>query len=444
MKNSILLDKILLVIYNILFLLVPVDLNIFGVSYSKLLFAYSLVIFLYLKFYKKGNVKKLFSSNKTFKFISIGFFVFFLSVITSIIINSIIDKNINISNFYEILRVVLYYLIFFNFYNLLNKKNLKTFNISMIVLIFFNVILAFFQFHNIFGLNELYVKYIASTQYETLINGYKWPRAVALAGNPNVLGFLLTLFSIYILFVISKNYKKFYYYIIYLLILISVFLSASRTSYIALVFSNVVYIFLLFFKFKKKDIFKTFSICTLFLILHVLILFLLPNSYTWRIKTIINFQNESSWQKREDMNQEFIENIKNSQTDNNNNNNNNDNDDDSNLENNIEDYTKKNNVITFIIGNGPDKDKNKHEGYFDNEWFKIFFNYGFLGILSYLFMMILPIFTIKKNRNFNYSLYVAIIIANFIYMLTSASYHSYLLFGITMILFSLSLKKEIN
>ena len=126
MKNSILLDKILLVIYNILFLLVPVDLNIFGVSYSKLLFAYSLVIFLYLKFYKKGNVKKLFSSNKTFKFISIGFFVFFLSVITSIIINSIIDKNINISNFYEILRVVLYYLIFVvpHLYILLLYKNL--------------------------------------------------------------------------------------------------------------------------------------------------------------------------------------------------------------------------------------------------------------------------------------------------------------------------------
>ena len=323
-------------------------------------------------------------------------------------------------------------------------------------MILLSILISFFQFHNLFNLNELYIRYVAPTQYETLINGYKWPRAVALAGNPNVLGFLMTLASIYVLYLLIKNYKKWYLYIIYALIIICVFLTASRTSYISLIVGNGILIFLTFFKLKKECIIKMFLVGFIFLVFHIVLILALPNSYTWRIKTIIDYKNETSWQKRLDMNEEFLDEIKNEHDDNRNNNEidnieeNKSEQDDYNVTNNIEENqdtgktTSKKSVFSLIIGHGPDKYKNKHKGYFDNEWLMIFFHYGFFGVIAYLFMTIYPLCSIKENKIFNYSLYIAVIVANYIYMITASSFNSYLLFGFVSILMSISMNRHIK
>lgn len=52
------------------------------------------------------------------------------------------------------------------------------------------------QYFDIFSLNATYVKFVAPTQYETLIGGYPWPRPVGMIGNPNELGFLLGLLGL--------------------------------------------------------------------------------------------------------------------------------------------------------------------------------------------------------------------------------------------------------
>lgn len=449
------LDKILIIIYNLIILVLPYDLKLSFFTYPKILFIYSLVILIYLICRKKLNIKELLK-DKTFKNLTIGYLVFFIIISISTITNFIVDKKFVLSNFFEILRIIEYYLIFINYYILINKDTKKSFNISLIFLILLSILISFFQFHNLFNLNELYIRYVAPTQYETLINGYKWPRAVALAGNPNVLGFLMTLASIYVLYLLIKNYKKWYLYIIYALIIICVFLTASRTSYISLIVGNGILIFLTFFKLKKECIIKMFLVGFIFLVFHIVLILALPNSYTWRIKTIIDYKNETSWQKRLDMNEEFLDEIKNEHDDNRNNNEidnieeNKSEQDDYNVTNNIEENqdtgktTSKKSVFSLIIGHGPDKYKNKHKGYFDNEWLMIFFHYGFFGVIAYLFMTIYPLCSIKENKIFNYSLYIAVIVANYIYMITASSFNSYLLFGFVSILMSISMNRHIK
>lgn len=447
------LEKIFLLLYNVFVLLIPYSLNFMGLTYSKILFLYSILVTIYLIIKKKIN-KEIFK-NTTLKYLTIGYLVFLTIVSISVIINTIIDKKIVFSNILEIFRVIEYYLTIINYY-ILSKNNKKIFKISFIIIFIFNIILAFFQFHNLFGLNELYVKFIAPTQYETLVNGYAYPRVVGFAGNPNVFGFFITLASIYILYLLLKNPKKWYYYLLYILLVISVFLSASRTSYIVLIIGSGLLILLNYFKLNKKDICKTLLIGIIFVAFQFVLLFILPTSYTWRIKQLIDLDSVTSWQNRLENNQNFIENIKDKAPDNNfpDNQTNTDKDNESNKNTTIPEEnilpkeeekntttTKKssNKLYTYIIGNGPDKLKEKHEGYFDNEWFMIIFNYGFIGLITYIFMLIFPLFSIKKNKNFNYVLYTSLVFSTFIYMIAAASYNCYLLFNLFCILVAITI-----
>ena len=445
------IKKILLILYTILILMIPYDLNYYGITYPKVLLVYSTIVTIYLILSKNINLNLF--KNKTLKYITIGFGIFLLIVAISVVTNTIIDKKIIISNFFETFRVLQYYLIILNYYVLL-KDNTKKFKISFIIILIFNILLSFFQFHNLFGLNELYVKYIASTQYETLVNGYKFPRAVGLAGNPNVLGFLFSLSAIYIMDLILKEPKKWYYYSLYLFLVIGIFLTASRTSYVSLILGSGLVIILRFFKLNKKSIFKLLEVGTIYILLQVLLLLVLPNSYTWRIKELVNLDNVTSWQKRVESNKDFVEslydedNINNDSLDKNNevvdNNNkfdenNNFVDTDINIENN---KSSSNKIYTFIIGSGPDKLKQKNKGHFDNEWFKLFFNYGVLGVVSFIFMLIFPLFSLKINKKFNYVLYGGLLLSNFVYMIAAASYHCYLLFNLLCILFAISIINE--
>ncbi len=428
------MSNLIIVIYNFLILLLPYSLNFKGLTYSKILFAYSILVLIYLIIKKEINFKLF--KNKTLKYLTIGFFSFLSIVSFSTLLNGFFNQKMYFTNLLEMLRVVEYYLVILNYYVLL-KKDRKIFNSSLITFLLFNVGLAFFQFHNLFHLNEYYIKLIAPTQYETLVNNYPFPRAVALAGNPNVLGFLMALASVYILYLIINNYKKWYYYIIYTLIIITVFLSCSRTSYITLIGGNGLLILLTFFKFSKKDILKTIGIGGLFLVFQILLIFSLPEKYTWRIKGLVDFKNASSWQERVENNKEFISDLKG------------DKEEIPELDDNIENpsLNNKNKTVShplfnFIFGNGPDKLKEKHKDYFDNEWFMMIFNYGLVGTILFAFMLLFPCFSIKSNKYFKWKLYLTVIIMNFVYMIAAASYNCYLLFLFTSILIAYTLESK--
>lgn len=395
------MNKILLMMYNMLLLLIPTALNFHGITYAKIVLCYSIFVFLYLILTKKIN--KTIFRNKTFKYLSIGYLTFFVVVVVTFVINTIITRKFMIHNFFEVLRVLEYYFVLTNYFVLLTKETFRTFHISLIGLIIFNVILSFFQFHNVFGLNEQYIEKIAPTQYRALVNGYLWPRTVGLAGNPNVFGFLMTLLSLYFLYFILKDQRKWYHYVMYLLTVVCVFQSSSRTSYVALIMSNFCLIVLYFFKLTKQDILKTALVSLILMIVHFSLLFISPDSYTWRMKTLINFGNQKSYQDRLEKNKE-----------------------------NMEKY-----AMSFNLDSNQMEEKQKE--FFDNEWLMILFKYSIIGVIAYVIMLILPLKTIKENKTFTYSIYVSLVVATFIYMLMAASFHSYLLFNITMLLTAVSL-----
>lgn len=405
------MNKISLVIYNMLLLLTPVTLNFCGLTYAKVMLGYSVLILLYLILTKQVN-KSIFK-NKTFQYISMGYLAFLIVVSLSVVVSSIVNKKNVVSNFFEILRVVVYYLVLINYFLLLNKKTAKVFHISFTIMVMLNIVLSFFQFHNLFGLNELYVEKIASTQFVTLVNDYPWPRTVGLAGNPNVFGFLMTLFSIYFLTLIFKEPKKWYYYVFYFLTVIGLFQSGARTAYVALVMSNALLVILNFLRFNKQTIKKTVVIGFILLMAHIILLLILPDLYTWRIKTLLSFNNENSYQQRMEKNER-------------------------NLEERLtkEEFSKSQYAV--LIGEGPSKSSRGNA--FDNEWLMLFFQYGIIGVIVFLWMILFPLKTIKENTSFFYPLYSSVVLANFVYMLLVASFHSYLLFEVTLILMAISLK----
>ena len=463
------LDKLIISIYNSLILLMPYALSYKGISYSKILFVFSTIISIYF-ITKKRITKKLFK-DKTFKWLTIGFLIFAFAVIISNCISFIDMKKIVLSDVFEILRILQYYLIVLNYYVLFKEEeNKKFFKISIIVLFVINMILAFFQFHNLFGLNELYIKILAPTQYEALVNNYRWPRAVGLAANPNVFGFLMALISNYVLYLIFKNKKSIYLYLVYFLSVIGIFLSSSRSSYIALIIGGCLLVLFNSFKFNKEGIKKFFVIGFVFVSFHFILLMVLPKIYTWRVQSLISIGNINSWQQRLEKTDKFIESIKSAtgeesdekQIDeeikkekikqNNSVNqdkkikqNNSVNQSDKKIKQNnsvnqSDKKIKKDNFFKYVIGNGP-RTTEVHMHY-DNEWIQLFDYYGILGVAAYIAMLLLPVITIKSNSKFNYKLYLSIIVMSFVYMIPAATYHCYLLFALTSILFAYCLNDK--
>ena len=74
----------------------------------------------------------------------------------------------------------------------------------------------------------------------------------------------------------------------------------------------------------------------------------------------------------------------------------------------------------------------------------LLFNYGIIGVICYLFMFTYPLFTIRKNKKFNYALYIALVVSTFVYMIAAATYNCYLLFNLTCILFASTITEDRN
>jgi hypothetical protein len=90
------------------------------------------------------------------------------------------------------------------------------------------------QYFDLFGLNERYVKFVAPTQYLSLMGGYPSPRPVGMVGNPNELGFLFALAGLCsaYLFIFGRKRRS---YAIWLVAQIGmVGLSGSRSAVAAL------------------------------------------------------------------------------------------------------------------------------------------------------------------------------------------------------------------
>ena len=172
---------------------------------------------------------------------------------------------------------------------------------------------------------------------------------------------------------------------------------------------------------------------------------------------LININEIDSWQERVESNKEYWDvyndnivvdnNISvgnNENVTNSNNNSSNDNHDSENqpeVKNNL--WIK--NYINKILGHGPDKLGNKHAVVFDNEWIMFLFRYGYIGLVCFIGMLLIPVLYYKVLDKKDWALYIALTIMIFIYMIPAASYHCDILFAFYLVLsaYCLTSKKEI-
>lgn len=393
------LSKILITLYTALLFLFPEAYVMFGISYAKIILVYSVLMVIYIYFSK--DLKKEISLNKT-KYFFYSLILFCIIVSVSNIIHSIITKEILLTNMYEILRPILYIMIFYIYYvffNCMGKYILKI----LLIFICSNCIVGITQYFNVFDINELYVKTIAPTQYHTLINNYSTPRIIGFTSNPNVYGFFLTLVATLVFYLILKTPSKKILYLIFLLIKINLYMTKSRTAFICCLLAEAILIFVYYI--REKKIKKMFLVGILTLILEILLFLALPEKITWRIKQMVNMETVNSWQIRVEQTNEYFENLGKE-----------------------ENHT----LICYIIGHG----SSKHKILYDNEYVLTNYRYGIIGVIGLILIFITPLLIIKHQKDSKIALLISVIGMSLLYMYPAALYNSYKLFPVVLILFA--------
>ena len=423
------LDKIFITLYCIIILLVPERLNLMGITYSKLLLIITVGLLIYKIFYKKEKIK--FEKN-FLSYLSIGLIVFSCWVFAVNLFYLIINRQFILTNFFEVLRPLLYVatILLINIYSRSDeiKKYLKK---LFIILVVVNCIVAISQRYNPFNINELYIRFIAPTQYHTLVGNYPDPRVVGLTSNPNDFGFLLSISSLITAYEIIINKKKKYLYL-FLLEYITLFMTMSRTSFVCNIFMLVVFVSIYFF--KSKGLKKTILPVLTLLVLCFSSLFILPDKITWRIKQLIDISGLTSWISRvEHSNENFHEIFSPDKIP-----------DSSKPDDEIKESYLDVNVpreVKIMIGVGSDKLK-QYGLVYDNEYLVIIYRYGIIGLIIYLSIYLLPLSKINKQKDGNFALYIALFSGMLLYMYPASIYHSYKLFIISCFVISLYFEEK--
>lgn len=226
-------------------------------------------------------------------------------------------------------------------------------------MVFFGII----QYFNPFSINEKYITSYAPTQYKTLINDYPTPRIVGVKPNPSVYGILVSLGIYFNLMYYKYAKKKWIVWLSIALCLINLMMTLTRTIQVAFLCSLI--LFILINVWIKKGWKRALQITMITVIAIILILIFLPRSLTWRLFEILDLSNANSWLERINKWNEYTDIIKNN----------------------------------ILLGVGPVKNYMVQVGHVDSEWIQILLQYGALGFMLYVLMLISPIWDYLKNKN---------------------------------------------
>lgn len=359
MKISLNLDKIILIILIILMIL-PFSIDILGISLAKICTVLLVLIFIYLFIKKKDEMLTMFKN----KFILLNM-AFALSIALSVLINF---KTTHFNDFYEIAKYIIFAITTLIVICICKERSnylffLRTISIVLIVISIFGII----QYFNPFSINELYIKSYAPTQYETLINDYPSPRIVGTKANPSVYGLLMSI-GIYFNLIYWQNIKnkkeKILIIASIVLCVINLMLTLTRTIQIAFIVSLVVYI--LINVWLKKGFKKAMIAMIGTILLIIIILCILPNSLTWRLTQVLDLSNATSWILRTEKWSEYSEII----------------------------------GQNLLFGIGPVKNNLEEIGYVDSELVQTTLQYGSIGLIIYIVMLLSPLYIYFKDRRY--------------------------------------------
>jgi O-antigen ligase len=266
-------------------------------------------------------------------------------------------------------------------------------------------IIATQQFFDVFGLNSVYVKYVAPTQYETLLGDYPFPRPVGMVGNPNEFGFVFVIGAIVSSYRLIKD-GGWIFMAATMINLVSVGLTLSRTSLVALVV-GVGYIYGMQVFVRDRGIGQRLKYLALPTgVLVVVVGYVLANpvlyeTIGWRFYSLLEFESTSSWQVRQ--------------------------------------QTWQKNMQLFmespIIGVGPLRRAASTVGAADNEWLLLLRTYGVTGTLFLIVGIIWPHLRAKSGllRVF----VTGMLISTAIYMIPAGVFYSLSLMPLLLILLAM-------
>lgn len=347
-------NKIILVLLAV-FMILPSTIEICGISIFKIATFIIVGICIWLWITKKEELQRNFKN-----IFIVCNMILALVIFLSLLINI---KSAKFNDIFEVARYIIFATITAIILTICDEKKyyiflLKVINVLMIIICIFGII----QYFNPFSINEMYIKSYAPTQSTTLINDYPTPRIVGTKPNPSVYGVLVAL-GVYFNILYYKYAKnKFIVWTSIALCIVNLMMTLTRTIQIAFGFS--ILIFILISVWIKNGWKRAIKITGIVLLVIFLVLLLLPNSLTWRLFQIFDFSNANSWVERL---------------------------------NKWEDYTKIINE-NILIGIGPVKNHVQELGYVDSEWIQTFLQYGILGFIAYIAMLLSPFYIYWKYR----------------------------------------------
>lgn len=254
------------------------------------------------------------------------------------------------------------------------------------------------QYFNIGGINQYYIKFVAPTQYESLIGIKETVRSVGMIGNPNELGFLYAVIGIVFLNQVFNNFSNYKSIIINPFIILGILMTQSRTSLIAYVAGAAVTL-ILNSKSVKTALYVFIGVTVSIVIgIYLSSSSYLPMNLLDRFYYIMNFTEDESWQLRVN-------------------------------------YHWEENLSMFyqypFAGTGPLRSIGQAVA--DNEWILLLRTYGIVGTIYIICLFVIGSFVGNKAN----ITVISITIASFIYMTTSAVFHSLVLMPLILLFFGL-------
>jgi O-antigen ligase len=231
------------------------------------------------------------------------FILFGLSVVVSMAYSTLFKNYPLIGrDFWEIFKLILYYLIFSLAANLqINNNVMRRYYQFAIFIFLISAVFGFLQYINFAGINEVLSPYYAPTQMDGLL-AHK--RITGTTANPNEFGALMVLASSLALsggLAVGEKRLRILCWLTLPVFWVALLLTLSRTSLVSGLISMII-ILLLFIRVKKITLKVKFKRLLIFLLLVcvacIFVLELMPERSLWRYSQIFTFEEASSWVAR--------------------------------------------------------------------------------------------------------------------------------------------------
>ena len=338
------------------------------------------------------------------------FFIFGASILVSILWAwTVKGFSPSLRDFFEIAKLMEYFLIFAFVVNLnIKKEDFKKYYILIICIFLISAIFGFIQYFDLFhNFNESFIGYIAPHHLDEWI-GHK--RIVGTTGNPNEFGMLMVMASslalIGTLWVRKLNFKTFSF-ISFCIFSFAVILTLSRSALIVFLINLL---FILFLQYPKRFGLRgktrlIFLVLPTIIILGLIIIQIAPPKFVMRITSALSIETDVSFQSRLNIWKENLSIWKQSP----------------------------------VFGWGPGKDT--MTTIVDNEWLLLLRRYGIIGVVIFVFWFwnfysgIGKIVKREEESSFLeiFSVFSQVsLISIAVYMIPAAFYHSLQLMPILM------------